>query len=83
MGGIVTGKYIDVGHLLHQNMLHYMWGSTTDSIPHASGVAHLCAKAGVNWDDEQLQMSSQDITHATIQKFDDASSIISAVSTVK
>lgn len=69
--GIITGKDIDVGHLLHQNMLRYMRESTTRSIPHASIVAHLCAKVGVDWEDEQVQMPSQDITHATIQNFDD------------
>lgn len=52
--GIITGKYIYVGHLLHQNMLRYMRGSTTSSIPYASVVAHLCAKARVDWEDEHV-----------------------------
>lgn len=69
--GIITGKYIDVAHLIHQNMLRYMRGSTTGSIPHASVVASLCAQQGVYWDNEQMQNPSQDITHATIAKFED------------
>lgn len=51
--GIITCKYIDVGHLIHQNILKYLRGSTTGSIPH-----------------EQMQYPSQDITHATIAKFE-------------
>lgn len=50
--GIIMGKYIDIGHLLHQSMLCYMRGSTTDGILHASVVTQLCAQAGVEWDDE-------------------------------
>lgn len=62
--GIITGKYVDVGHLLHQNMLRYMQGRTTGSIPYTSVVMHLWAQAGVDWEDKQVQMSSQGITHA-------------------
>lgn len=69
--GIITGKYIDVGHLLHQNMLRYIRGSNTGSILHASVVTYLCAQAGVDWEYEQVQMPSQDITHATTKKFED------------
>lgn len=52
-------------------MLRYMRGSTTGSIPYASVVTHLCAQAGVDWEDEQVQLPSQDIIHATIKKFED------------
>lgn len=69
--GIIVGKDMDVGHLINQNMLRYMRGSSTGSIPHASIVTHLCAKAGIRWTDEQLQYPSQDITHATIARFED------------
>lgn len=34
-------------------------------------IASLCAQQGVQWDDKQMQMPSQDITHATITKFED------------
>lgn len=67
--GIIKGKYIDVGLLIHQNMLRYMRGSRTGTIPHASVVAMLCTQHGVQWNNEQLQYPNHAITHATIARF--------------
>lgn len=69
--GIITGEYIDVGYLIHQNIVKYLKGTTTGNIPHALVIAMLCAQQGVHWGNEQMQYPNQDITHSTIAKFED------------
>lgn len=53
------------------NHLRKMRGTTIGSILHAFVITSLCAQQGVQWDDEQMQLPSQDITHVTITKFKD------------
>lgn len=53
--GILSEEYIDLGHIIHQNMLKFLRGGMTGAIRHASIVTKLCMAIGVRRsEDEQL-----------------------------
>ncbi|KAK1387686.1 hypothetical protein POM88_015864 [Heracleum sosnowskyi] len=67
--GILTGQYIDLGYLVHKNILKFLGGSTTAGIPHAALIAELCVHVGVIWSaDETLHRAKSDIDHHAMQR---------------
>lgn len=67
--GILNGQYIDLGFLIHQNILKFLTGKVTATIPHASVAAALCMDVGVEWaDDEPVQVQTAPIDDALIER---------------
>lgn len=70
--GILTGEYVGLGYLIHQNMIRYMSGRSSSAIPHASIITQLCVAAGVRWGaEEQIQQQSADIDSASIARLEE------------
>ncbi|KAK1378176.1 hypothetical protein POM88_024920 [Heracleum sosnowskyi] len=70
--GILNEEYIDLGELLHKNIVKFLRGGTTGAIPHASIVIKLCSAVGVHWaEEEQVQLPSAPIDHSTISRMED------------
>lgn len=66
---ILNGYYIDLGSLIHQNILKFLNGGTTGGIPHAVIVTNLCYAVGVRWHiDEVLQRPTANIDHHAINR---------------
>ncbi|WOH09911.1 hypothetical protein DCAR_0729371 [Daucus carota subsp. sativus] len=67
--GIVSGKYIDLGHVIHQGILRFLQGGTTGAIPYGTIVTKLCRSSGVRWPaNEQLQLPATPIDHSAISR---------------
>uniref|UniRef100_A0A164YA28 Putative plant transposon protein domain-containing protein n=1 Tax=Daucus carota subsp. sativus TaxID=79200 RepID=A0A164YA28_DAUCS len=67
--GIVSGKYIDLGHVIHQGILRFLQGGTTGAIPYGTIVTKLCRASGVRWPaNEQLQLPAAPIDHSAISR---------------
>lgn len=70
--GILNGKYIDLGFLIHQNIMRFLGGTTTGGIPHALIITDLCYRVGVHWTpDEILQKPMSSIDHHAIARITD------------
>ena len=67
--GILSGKYVDIAYVIHQNIMRFLRSRTGVAIPHATIVTKLCTAVGVRWSaDEQLQMPGAAIDHAIIER---------------
>lgn len=66
---IINGHYIDLGHIIHQNIIRFLRSGATMSIPHPSLVTELCRAVGVRWDeDEPVLMPLGAIDDALIER---------------
>lgn len=53
--GIVTDRYIDLGHVINRGIVRLLRGGTTGAIPYGTIIMKLCRALGVRWpDSEQL-----------------------------
>ncbi|KAL8116472.1 hypothetical protein AgCh_022832 [Apium graveolens] len=65
--GILNEEYVDLGHVIYQNMLQFLKSRTSGENSHASIVTKLCVSVGVCWPElEQLQMPSAPIDSSKI-----------------
>lgn len=63
---LFKGEYLDLGFIIHKNMLRFLKGATTGAIPHASVMIKLCKVVGVTWDDsEQLHLPISSLDHVS------------------
>ena len=51
--GILSGEYVDVAYVIHQNMMRFLRSCTSMAIPHATIVTRLCVAVGVRLSAEE------------------------------
>ena len=67
--GILSGEYVDIAYVIHQNIRRFLKSRTSVAIPHVTIVTKLCTVMGVRWSaEEQLQMPSAAIDHVIIER---------------